>query len=169
MSNPRIEEVEDDDIDDPGEMDLDAFDFSRPQQGSLQPSMDATSSQMSPEAVQSMLQPQNEQSSNSSKPQLSDAERERILSEQKERSKDYQCIYPVYFDSTRSREQGRRVKKEAAVPNPLAREIVDALHHVSKTLGVSLPIVFEPDKMSPEGLGKPGQGEGVSQEGREAC
>src|ERR1700742_3340286 len=41
--------------------------------------------------------------------------------------KHYQCIYPVYFDSTRSKSQGRRVSKHLAVPNPLAWQVLCAI------------------------------------------
>ncbi|KAF2162161.1 hypothetical protein M409DRAFT_69369 [Zasmidium cellare ATCC 36951] len=130
MANPRIEEVDDDSMaDDPEEMDLDAFDFARPQGGSL---------------VQTM-------------PQMSDNERERLQREQQEKSKSFQCIYPVYFDSTRSREGGRRVAKEDAIPNPLAREIVDALSHIGNTHNVGLQIVFEPTKTHPKDWANPGR------------
>lgn len=156
MSNPRIEEVDDDDeVGDPDEMDLDSFDFARPQ-GTLQSQADPASSRMSAEAVQAMLQPQN-QSSTAGGPQMSDREPERIASEQREKSKNYQCIYPVYFDATRSREDGRRVKKEDAVENPLAREIVEALHHIGNTLSVPLQIVFEPSKCHPKDWANPGR------------
>ncbi|MFX1295711.1 MAG: signal recognition particle subunit SRP19/SEC65 family protein [Promethearchaeota archaeon] len=32
-------------------------------------------------------------------------------------------IYPVYFDASRSRTQGRRIKKKSAVQNPTINEI----------------------------------------------
>jgi signal recognition particle subunit SRP19 len=166
MANPRIEEVEDDNdiADDPAEMDLDAFDFARPQHGSLQPSMDPSSSQMRPEDISAMLQP-NSQSQRPSQPQMSDKDRDRLAREQKERSKNYQCIYPVYFDATRSRDEGRRVKKEDAVQNPLAREIVDALQHVGKQLNVGLQIVFEPSKCHPKDWANPGRVKVLVKEG----
>ncbi|KAI7292601.1 hypothetical protein KC315_g19471, partial [Hortaea werneckii] len=136
MSNPRIEEV-DEDVGDPDEMDVDAFDFARPQQGGLQQAPDPSQSRMTPEAMQQMFSqggdnplgnfgraaPQQQQ-------QMSQQERMQREREYQEKSKHYQCIYPVYFDSSRSREEGRRVKKEDAVANPLARTIVDALSHV---------------------------------------
>merc|ERR1711939_201662 len=81
--------------------------------------------------------------------QMSQQERMQREREYQEKSKHYQCIYPVYFDSSRSREEGRRVKKEDAVANPLARTIVDALSHVGQSRGVGLQIVFEPHKMHP--------------------
>ena len=158
MANPRIEEVdedEDDIADDPDEMDLDAFDFARPK-GSLQPAMDPAASQMSPAHVQEILDPQS-QHPPAQMSQMSDKERERLQREQRERSKSYQCIYPVYFDAARSREQGRRVTKEDAVANPLARGVVDALQHIGNTLGVGLQIVFEPTKCHPKDWANPGR------------
>ena len=160
MANPRIEEVEDE-VEDPEEMDLDAFDFSRPQQGSLQPSMDPAASQMSPEDIQAMLQPQDQQSSGNARSQvpqqMSEKERERIFREQREKTKNYQCIYPIYFDALRSREDGRRVKKEDAVQNPLARDIVEALQHIGNSMGVGLQLVFEPSKTHPKDWANPGR------------
>jgi signal recognition particle subunit SRP19 len=158
MANPRIEEVDDDDmVDDPEDMDPSAFDFARPQKGSLQPAMDPSGSQMRPEDISAILNPQNASQQQPQPQQMSEKERERLQREQKERTKNYQCIYPVYFDKTRSRDEGRRVKKEDAVENPLARGIVDALQHVGKELGVGLQIVFEPSKTHPKDWANPGR------------
>jgi signal recognition particle subunit SRP19 len=63
----------------------------------------------------------------------------------------YQSLYPVYFDSTKSRVEGRRVKKSLAVENPLARTIVDA------TQQLGLRVVFEPGKMHPKDWANPGR------------
>ena len=159
MSNPRIEEVSDDDdiASDPDEMDLDSFDFARPK-GTLQPSTDPTN----PDTIQAMLQAQTEPQPTSTRSQqtpqqISDRDRERLQREHKEKTKAYQCIYPLYFDASRSREDGRRVKKENAVPNPLARELVDALQEIGKTLAVALQIVFEPSKCHPKDWANPGR------------
>jgi signal recognition particle subunit SEC65 len=65
--------------------------------------------------------------------------------------KGYQCLYPLYFDKRRSRAQGRRVGKELAVENPLARDIVDA----AQELGMD--VVFEPAKMHPKDWANPGR------------
>ncbi|CAK4030118.1 related to signal recognition particle Sec65 [Lecanosticta acicola] len=168
MSNPRIEEVLDDDevADDPEEMDLDAFDFARPQQGSLGQQADAITeapSQMTPNMMQALLQGQQQHASSgqTSVPQaprgMSAQDRERYQREQQEKSKAYQCIYPVYFDSTRSREEGRRVPKVDAVPNPLAREIVEALSQIGQKHNVPLQIVFEPTKTHPKDWANPGR------------
>ena len=65
--------------------------------------------------------------------------------------KHYQSLYPVYFDSNRSRTEGRRVGKELAVENPLAMELVSAV----KMLG--LDCVFEPGKCHPKDWANPGR------------
>lgn len=169
MANPRIEEVDDDDTmaDDPEEMDLDAFDFARPQAGSLgQAAGSGSNSQMTDQMMEALLQSQQQGAGSASAakmpqmpqmPQMSDKERERLQREHQERSKSYQCIYPIYFDSTRSREGGRRVSKEDAVPNPLAREIVSALSQIGSTHNVGLQIVFEPTKTHPKDWANPGR------------
>ncbi|CZT23915.1 related to signal recognition particle protein Sec65 [Ramularia collo-cygni] len=164
MSNPRIEEVEDDDIvDDPEEMDLDEFDFAKPQKGSLQTTADAEDDdEDEDDVVQQMLSGQMQRGGTGTTqvpqmPRMDNKERERYQREQMEKSKNYQSLYPVYFDSTRSREEGRRVRKEDAIPNPLAREIVDALSHIGATVGVALQIVFEPTKTHPKDWANPGR------------
>lgn len=160
MANPRIEEVSDEEDEDtlaadPEEMSLDAFDFARPQKGSLQPASDPSASQMRPEDVSALLQPQN--AGPQPQLQLSDKDRDRLAREQRERSKNYQCLYPVYFDKTRSREEGRRVKKEDAVANPLARDIVEAVQAVGQAVGVVFQVVFEPSKCHPKDWANPGR------------
>ena len=68
-----------------------------------------------------------------------------------ELSRRWQCLYPVYFDAGRSRAEGRRVGKELAVQNPLAREIVDAVQ------ALDLDVVFEPGKTHPKDWSNPGR------------
>lgn len=173
MSNPRIEEVDDDEIvDDPEEMDLDAFDFARPQGKSLGKSehpdddddYEQQGSIMTPEAMQAMLAGGSASTGNGAgvpqmprMPQMSAKEQERMVRERQEMVKSYQCIYPVYFDETRSRDGGRRVSKADAVPNPLAREIVDALAHIGNSLGVALQIALDPMKTHPKDWANPGR------------
>jgi signal recognition particle subunit SRP19 len=65
--------------------------------------------------------------------------------------KDFQCIYPVYFDKSRSRGEGRMVGKELAVENPLAREIVNACGRLR------LETLFEPAKCHPKDWANPGR------------
>jgi signal recognition particle subunit SRP19 len=118
--NPRVEEVSDSDSD-PGEIDIDDV-----------PSLvnasniSSTGNSMMPSQ---MLQPQS--------PGIK-------TSTDREKSKHYQCLYPIYFDKSRTRAEGRRVGKELAVENPLAREMADA----AASLG--LRTVFEPDKTHPK-------------------
>ncbi|KAI6709585.1 hypothetical protein JHW43_007909 [Diplocarpon mali] len=63
----------------------------------------------------------------------------------------FECIYPVYFDASRSRKQGRMVGKELAVVSPLAREIVNACGRLG------LETLFEPMKIHPKDWANPGR------------
>ncbi len=65
--------------------------------------------------------------------------------------KSFQCIYPVYFDASRSRKEGRMVGKELAVQDPLAREIVSACAKLG------LEVLFEPNKLHPKDWANPGR------------
>jgi signal recognition particle subunit SRP19 len=65
--------------------------------------------------------------------------------------KKFQCLYPVYFDKSRSRAEGRRVGLEDAVENPLAREIVAACGRLR------LETLFEPAKLHPKDWANPGR------------
>ncbi|KAE8144253.1 signal recognition particle, SRP19 subunit [Aspergillus avenaceus] len=65
--------------------------------------------------------------------------------------KHYQCLYPVYFDKSRSRAEGRKVGAELAVENPLARDIVDAAQMLGLNVG------FEPEKLHPKDWANPGR------------
>lgn len=67
------------------------------------------------------------------------------------RFKAWSCLYPVYFDSTKSIKQGRRVSTQLAIKNPLAKAIADAC----KTVGFS--VVFEPQKCHPCDWSNPGR------------
>jgi signal recognition particle subunit SRP19 len=138
MSNPRVEEVSDSD---PEEMDIDDL---LPEGSIMAPANlpkpgTRTAPQQSSLPVQEQLQPQIRQGAAAAADQ--------------ERSKTWACLYPVYFDSNRTRAQGRRVGAEDAVPNPLAREIVDAV----QSLGAGLRIVFEPGKVHPKDWANPGR------------
>ncbi|KAG6034612.1 hypothetical protein E4U40_003680 [Claviceps sp. LM458 group G5] len=63
----------------------------------------------------------------------------------------YQCLYPIYFDSLRTRTQGRRVPSSLASPSPLAREIATACSQLR------LQTVLEPDKTHPKDWANPGR------------
>jgi signal recognition particle subunit SRP19 len=160
MSNPRIEEVYDD-ASDPDEMDLDAFDFARPGQTTLQQAQQQSQPQAQQQPNADMMAQMQQMLSGGGAggmpPQMDQKERMRLEREQQEKSKSYQCIYPIYFDASRSREEGRRVGKDLAVKNPLARDIVDALQQISAQVHVALQIVFEPSKCHPKDWANPGR------------
>ncbi|CAK7263869.1 signal recognition particle subunit [Sporothrix epigloea] len=63
----------------------------------------------------------------------------------------FPALYPVYFDKSRSRAEGRRVSKSLAVDNPLARDMVDACAQLQ------LRTVFEPTKTHPKDWANPGR------------
>jgi len=65
--------------------------------------------------------------------------------------RDFQCLYPVYFDKSRSRAEGRRVGLHMAVENPLARDIVTACGRLR------LETLFEPAKCHPKDWANPGR------------
>ncbi|KAF1844367.1 SRP19-domain-containing protein [Cucurbitaria berberidis CBS 394.84] len=125
--NPRVEEISDSESDsEPSEMDIDD--------------------------VTSLIQPSNLPSSSSMPSQLLQPQSPAIkTSTDRERSKHYQCLYPIYFDKARSRAEGRRVGQELAVENPLAREMADA------AANLGLRTVFEPDKTHPKDWSNPGR------------
>jgi signal recognition particle subunit SRP19 len=127
--NPRVEEVSDSDSD-PSEMGID--DVPALMNATSIPS--TSTSSMPPQSH--MLQPQS--------PAIK-------TSTDREKSKHYQCLYPIYFDKSRTRAEGRRVGKELAVDSPLAREMADA------AADLGLRTVFEPDKTHPKDWANPGR------------
>lgn len=60
-------------------------------------------------------------------------------------------LYPVYFDATRSRAEGRRVPSSLAVKNPLAREIANAC------AALRLSPIFEAHRTHPKDWANPGR------------
>ncbi|EEP78093.1 conserved hypothetical protein [Uncinocarpus reesii 1704] len=70
---------------------------------------------------------------------------------QREIPRHFQCIYPIYFDATRSRAEGRKVTKKLAVRNPLAKDILDAVQLLGLNAG------FEPEKLHPKDWANPGR------------
>ncbi|KAI9783092.1 MAG: signal recognition particle subunit [Geoglossum umbratile] len=129
----RIEEVSDSDSD-PGVMDPSSFDPAQFSRSAIIPAATAASVLEDPSGIPS----------NAPKTGF-------ISHADSDRYKGYQCLYPLYFDRGRSRAEGRRVGKELAVENPLARDIVDA----AQELGMS--VVFEPAKMHPKDWANPGR------------
>ncbi|KAI0444474.1 signal recognition particle, SRP19 subunit [Xylaria telfairii] len=138
MSHARIEEVSDseDDISDPSEGDIDDFrdsDILR-----AIPSKPSTSqARASPQPQQQQQQHTDQQAP---QPGL-----------QPNDIKDYQMLYPIYFDATRTRGQGRRVPSSLAVRNPLAREIANAC------AALRLSPVFEAHRTHPKDWANPGR------------
>ncbi|KAL1302727.1 hypothetical protein AAFC00_003081 [Neodothiora populina] len=145
--NARIEEVSDSDSD-PSDMDPSDFDPSNIMQSIMNPADVAAATAPSPQQSSAgqpfsspMLQPHL-----SGRPPASQAA-------DRERTKHYQCLYPIYFDSTRSRAEGRRVGKEQGVANPLAQDIAQAVSQMA----VAGQVVFEPGKVHPKDWANPGR------------
>lgn len=131
--HPRIEEVSDTDSD-PSDMDPAEFDPANIME------------RVNPSSNKSLITPSAIPASSAA------ASQERFQTTRDSSTyKHYQCLYPLYFDAGRSRAEGRRVGKELAIPNPLAREIVDAVQN----LGLSC--VFEPGKCHPKDWANPGR------------
>jgi len=150
--HPRIEEVEDSDVEmsDPSEGDIDDFAEAdilvrRNDNPSTKPTSPppppASSSRTPPVATQNRPPPPAQPRGY---PEMQQATDETPY-------KTFQCLYPVYFDAQRSRAEGRRVSKSLAVANPLASEIVKAC----ASLGLST--VFEAGKLHPKDWANPGR------------
>ncbi|KAI1274467.1 signal recognition particle, SRP19 subunit [Xylaria sp. FL0933] len=146
MSHPRIEEVSDsdDDVSDPSEGDIDDFQDSdilraipsRPKPSQSQPQSQPQSRTNAPNP------PQQQQQTSQAPPQPG---------LQPNDIKDYQMLYPIYFDATRTRSEGRRVSANLAVKNPLAREIANAC------AALRLSPVFEAHRTHPQDWANPGR------------
>ncbi|KAK9458786.1 signal recognition particle, SRP19 subunit [Lipomyces oligophaga] len=65
--------------------------------------------------------------------------------------KEWQILYPVYFDARRTHQEGRRVNKELAVENPLAQKIAEAC------AALPLQTFLEPQKLHPKDWSNPGR------------
>jgi signal recognition particle subunit SRP19 len=129
--NPRIEEISESSDSDPSETDIDDV------TSLIQPRNIPAAATVPPSSMPSqLLQPQS--------PAIK-------TSTDREKSKHYQCLYPIYFDKARSRAEGRRVGRDMAVDNPLAREMADA------AANLGLHTVFEPDKTHPKDWSNPGR------------
>ncbi|AMD22414.1 HGR075Wp [Eremothecium sinecaudum] len=74
-----------------------------------------------------------------------------LLKDDMEELKDFQLLYPCYFDKRRTHAQGRKVPMELAVENPLAISIAKACS------GMGLLCVFEAEKTHPQDFGNPGR------------
>jgi len=101
----RFEEIEDDD--DPPELEL--------------PDLESSSSALlSPNDLpQPSFGGMPQSADDSFKPHM-------VTQQDMEQFKRWSCIYPVYFDSSRTLQEGRRVPLHMAVRNPLAKDLADA-------------------------------------------
>ncbi|PTB43353.1 hypothetical protein M441DRAFT_189176 [Trichoderma asperellum CBS 433.97] len=133
MSHPRVEEVSDSDpdmISDPDEVDIDDFaetDIIRARGPSTQKRIQFLNPMSGPGI--------------STLPATSD----------RSAFNNHQCLYPVYFDASRTRAEGRRVSAALAVKNPLAREIANACSRLR------LQTLLEPEKIHPKDWSNPGR------------
>ncbi|KAI0192624.1 signal recognition particle, SRP19 subunit [Xylaria flabelliformis] len=139
MSHPRIEEVSDsdDDVSDPSEGDIDDF-----QDSDILRAIPTKPTPSQSQARTAAPIPQQQQHTTQQAPQPG---------LQPDDIKDYQMLYPVYFDATRTRAQGRRVSANLAVKNPLAREIANAC------AALRLSPVFEAHRTHPKDWANPGR------------
>lgn len=112
---PRFEEIDDDS--DPGELDL--------------PEYGGTSALLSPNDLpQASTGGMPKSAEGSFKPHM-------ITEQDLEHFKNWSCIYPVYFDASRSLQEGRKVPLKLAVKNPMAKELAEA------TTSLGVQSVFE--------------------------
>jgi signal recognition particle subunit SRP19 len=157
MSHARIEEVSDSDLDsDPPEEDIDDLDDDFDERDILKRREPATGPRPSqvppPKQNSSLINPANIPSrGNDPRITTSSDGTQFQTAEDDSKYKDFQCIYPVYFDKRRSRKQGREVGKELAVENPMARDIVTACGRLG------LETLFEPAKLHPKDWANPGR------------
>ncbi|KAL6253167.1 signal recognition particle subunit [Rhinocladiella similis] len=150
MSHARVEELSDSDpdIDDPSDF--------LPQSDNqiLRPNTTAQPSNSS-SSSSSGSKPSPATTSDTPNPTLFRPPPPQSQQQTRETIKTFQCLYPIYFDSTRTKAQGRRVGSKLAVPNPLAYNVIMAAR---ATLGnTALQFAFEPDKTHPKDWANPGR------------
>lgn len=152
MSHPRIEEVSDSDVDmsDPSEGDIDDFAdediMRRVEPASSSSAKPTPSSQHAPPNARSHILPPSQLPSPAGQ-----AAAGYHTASSPAAYAGYQVLYPVYFDATRTRAEGRRVSRAQAVRNPLAVEIAAACQRLR------LAPVLEPTKLHPKDWGNPGR------------
>lgn len=156
MAHPRVEEVEDSDVEmsDPSEGDIDDFaetdilrsrTASKPAQQQQQPPPAGAKSHI--------LSPGNIPTVSSGPPTAGGGGGDYSIptTASAKAYAGFQCLYPVYFDAARTRAEGRRVPRSLAVASPLAREIVNACRDLR------LQTLFEPEKTHPKDWANPGR------------
>ncbi|KAK4034113.1 signal recognition particle, SRP19 subunit [Parachaetomium inaequale] len=143
MSHPRVEEVSDSDVDmsDPSEDDIDDF-----VESDIMRRVDDSSKPAPPQQSQPQPPRHQHQHLQHSHPQV-----QMQTTTDEKAYKSYQCLYPVYFDATRTRAEGRRVPRSLAVANPLAIDIVQAC------AALRLQTVLEAGKIHPKDWANPGR------------
>jgi len=145
MAHPRVEEVSDSDLSDPSEDNISDFEDTdilrrvgdskpKPTAGTASNSRTATAA-----AVAEARAPPRGGGT-----VYKDAEEAKQYN-------GFQCLYPVYFDATRSRAEGRRVSSSVAVKNPLSRDIAQACSQLG------LQVLLEPHKFHPKDWANPGR------------
>ncbi|CAG8496426.1 10255_t:CDS:2 [Funneliformis mosseae] len=75
----------------------------------------------------------------------------RIPTDDSSAYKSWICLYPVYFDSTKTVQQGRKVIKDIASPHPLAKDVAEAVKNIG------LNSLYEPHKTHPRDWENPGR------------
>lgn len=149
MSHARIEEVSDSD---PSEGDISDVDSEFDEHEILRQLGPKPSQVPAPSKPSSSLINPSDIPSSTNAPVITGSDGTQFQStEDDSKYKDFQCIYPVYFDLKRSRKEGRMVGKELAVENPMAREIVTACGRLG------LETLFEPTKTHPKDWANPGR------------
>ncbi|KAL2116379.1 hypothetical protein VTJ04DRAFT_8546 [Mycothermus thermophilus] len=131
MSHPRVEEVSDSDVD-----------MSDPPEGDIDELIASSTNTTGPSQAQQQHPPL---------PHRPPPPMQMHTTTDERAFKSYQCLYPVYFDRTRSRAEGRRVPRSLAVANPLAIDIVQAC------AALRLPSVLEAGKLHPKDWANPGR------------
>ncbi|CAI4655743.1 AAC_HP2_G0038900.mRNA.1.CDS.1 [Saccharomyces cerevisiae] len=159
---PRLEEIDDfNDIDDL-DMELAELDPSlrTPIAPKITPKVVRSQDQENPAFLPGMNNNSNSNNNSSNEkeqlsfinPKTGKVERSEAISKKDlEEVKRFQVLYPCYFDINRSHKEGRRVPKELAVENPLAKTMADAV----RELGILC--IFEGEKCHPQDFGNPGR------------
>ncbi|KAH8906584.1 signal recognition particle, SRP19 subunit [Coniochaeta sp. PMI_546] len=157
MSHPRIEEVSDSDVDmsDPSEGDIDDFAdediMRRVEPAARKPPPAASQTAKSHILPPSQLPSPGAAGASQAASAAAAAASGYHTASSPAAYAGHQVLYPVYFDASRSRAEGRRVSKSQAVPNPLAVEIAAACQRLR------LNPVLEPTKLHPKDWGNPGR------------
>lgn len=138
MANPRVEELDDSD---PDEMDIETISPPTNTNTTLEPNFPSTANNAPPNP--SLMNPSSVPINAPAGVPTAKYDRERVAR--------WAVLYPLYFDSSRTRSQGRRIGKDLAVPNPLAREVVEAVARLG------LHVAFEPAKCHPKDWANPGR------------